>query len=385
MGYDVIVVGGGPAGSSAAIGTARAGLKTLLLEEKRMPREKLCGEFITPESFPSLKRLGVFDRLLDAGAQRITSLTLVPYDGSPVATQISEMSSLSPFALSFDRARLDHILFERAREAGAECLEGMAVSRVIVEDDLPCGVEALSLREGKTHRFESAVVVDASGRNSRLTLTRRERMGGTRGSRLYALKAHFESVKGIEDQVELYFFPDGYGGLSRVGDGKVNLCFLASERAFRLAAGDPHKIVELTIMRNRLAGERLQKAEPSGRWLGAGPLTFGPRRLWRSGVLAAGDSSGMIDPFTGTGIQIALRAGELVAEAITSAAGEGGDLARRAISNYRAGYEREFGRRMMVAGLLRRAVFSPAISSALSEILARTPWLARWLLRATRA
>jgi flavin-dependent dehydrogenase len=393
MKYDVIIVGGGPAGCSAAIRIARAGLRPLLLEEKHMPKEKLCGEFIAPECFPTLRRLDVFDRCLDAGAQKITSFKLIPSKGAPVAASISEISRLSPFALSLSRARLDQILFDKAREAGAVCLEGMAASRLIIEDGIACGIEALSLGDGESRTFRGPLVVDASGRSSRLTLTQSERVGGERGSRLYALKAHLDLVEGIEDKVELYFFSNGYGGLSRVEDEKVNLCFIASERAFKAAAGDPQKIVETTIMRNPLARERLHKAEVAGRWLSTGPLTFGVRRLTRGGVITAGDSSGMIDPFTGTGIQIALRSGELAALAIISAfesgghaaAGNGAGLFGRVAEHYRAAYEEEFGQRIRVAGMLRRAVFSPIILNYLSGVLARAPWLARRLLRATRA
>jgi flavin-dependent dehydrogenase len=400
MDFDVIIVGGGPAGSSAAIRLAESGLKPVLLEEKSMPREKLCGEFITPECFPTLRRLDILDRCLAAGAQKITWLNLVPSNGPAFVKRIAELSGCSPIAMGLSRARLDQILLQRAREAGAICLEGMAVKRVIIEGGLPRGVEALSLKEGKSCTFESPLIVDASGRNSRLTLTHNERVGGRPGSRLYALKAHLRSVDDIGDQVELYFFPDGYGGLSRVEGGMVNLCFIASERAFKAAGGDPQKIVERTIMRNRLARERLAGAEVEGRWLSTGPLIFGARRLSRNGIITAGDSSGMIDPFTGTGIQIALRAGELAARSIISAVEHaaarkdglspptgdaGAALLEHAIAVYREGYESEFGKRMLVAGLLRRAVFSPAISNVLSSVLYRAPWLARRLLRATRA
>jgi flavin-dependent dehydrogenase len=140
---------------------------------------------------------------------------------------------------------------------------------------------------------------------------RRERIGGRRGSRLYALKAHFNFIEGMGDQVELFFFPQGYGGLSLVEDGLVNLCFIAGERALRDAGGDPSKVVEATLMKNPLACERLRGAQLAGKWHSAGPLTFGRRRLARDGVIAIGDASGMIDPFTGTGIQMALRTGEM--------------------------------------------------------------------------
>src|SRR6185369_12660680 len=142
---------------------------------------------------------------------------------------------------------------------------------------------------------------------------------GPRGSRLYGLKTHLANVEGIAEQVELYFFPQGYGGLSLVENNLVNLCFIASERTFQAAGGDPTAIVEQTVMRNRLARERLRGAEVVGKWHSVGPLAFGHRRLSQSGVLAIGDASGMIDPFTGTGIQMALRTGEMTAQAILRA------------------------------------------------------------------
>src|SRR5215208_3047737 len=111
--YDVIIIGGGPAGSAAAIGLAAHGIKVLVLEEKRMPREKLCGEFITPECFPTLKRLGVMDRMLAAGAQKITRLSLVVASGKSVHTPISEMSDEAAWAMSLSRARFDQILFDK--------------------------------------------------------------------------------------------------------------------------------------------------------------------------------------------------------------------------------------------------------------------------------
>jgi geranylgeranyl reductase family protein len=423
--YDVIIIGAGPAGSTAAICLAERGLNVLVLEEKRMPREKLCGEFITPECFPTLKRLAVMNRMLALGAQKITRLSLVVASGKSVDAPISGMSDEAAWAMSLSRAQFDQVLFDRAREAGATCLEGYAVKECIFENGMPRGVRAMSLAEGEAVEFDSSIIVDASGRNSRLMLHREERVAGQRGSRLYALKAHLKGVEGIGEQVELYFFPQGYGGLSLVEGGLVNLCFIANEGTFRKAGGDAAKIVELTVMNNSLARARLTRAEVVGKWHSVGPLMFGRRRLSQNGIIAIGDASGMIDPFTGTGIQIALRTGEIAAEAILESlnltgkeseyndsspltdanhstvnarneteAGKhnitisdrvGPDMIQSVIARYSLQYDREFGKRMMVAGLLRNAAFSPSTASFAAGILARMPGLARRVLRATRS
>ena len=397
--HDAIIVGGGPAGASAAISLSKQGARVLLLEEKRMPREKLCGEFITPECFPTLERLGVMNRMLESGAQKIARVSLVVPSGKRVQTAVSEMSyEGATWAMSLSRSRFDQILFDRAREAGATCLEGIAVNGCDFDGRGSGQVDALSLKEGTRVSFEARVIIDASGRNSRLMVGKRERLAGRRGSRLYALKAHFTGVQGIDDQVELYFFPHGYGGLSNVEDGLVNLCFIVGERLLKESGGNPTTVVENTLKHNGVARERLRDAKVAGKWHSAGPLTFGPRRLTRNGVIAIGDASGMIDPFTGTGIQMALRTGEMAAEAVLETLGRAGsapvacgpssstsDVFDAVLARYSRLYESEFHHRMRAAGVLRTAAFSPATASLVATVLARMPRLTRLVLRATRS
>ena len=392
--YDTIIIGGGPAGSSAAISLSKRGARVLVLEEKHMPRGKVCGEFITPECFSTLERLGVMERMITAGAQKIERVSLVVTGGKTVQTDVSGMSDHAPWAMSLSRALFDQILFDRARETGATCLEGVAVNGCVFDGGGSGTVDALSLKEGTKVSFKAPIVIDASGRNSRLMVDRRERVAGRRGSRLYALKAHFRGIEGIDNQVEMYFFPQGYGGLARVEDGLVNLCFIVNENTLKEAGGDPSKVVAVTLMKNPLARERLGGAELAGKWHSAGPLSFGRRRLTRDGVLAIGDASGMIDPFTGTGIQIALRTGEMAAEAITKAIGavNGSGTAERqstafdaALEHYARQYENEFYGRMRVAGLFRTAAFSPATASVVASVLTRMPRLTNLVLRATRS
>jgi flavin-dependent dehydrogenase len=407
--YDAIIIGGGPAGSSAAISLSLQGARVLVLEEKHMPRGKLCGEFITPECFPSLERLGVMQRMLAAGAEKVTRVSLVVAGGKSVQTQISKMSDDATWAMSLSRARFDEILLDRARETGAVCLEGIAVKGSMLVDAVQ-RVEALSLSDGSRVSFEAPLVIDASGRNSRLMVTKRERIAGRRGSRLYALKAHLKGVEGIGEQLELYFFPQGYGGFTLIEEGLVNLCFIVGERALNDAEGDPAKVVQKTLMKNTLAAERMKGAEVVGKWYSAGPLTFGRRRLERGGVIAIGDASGMIDPFTGTGIQMALRTGEMAAEAMFEAMESfvpgktsSGRFAAFApvvtgnfrnpstsffdsvLASYRRRYEHEFDNRMKIASLLRAAAFSPPATSLVAGILAHAPRLTSLMLKATRS
>ncbi len=405
---DVIIIGGGPAGSSAARTLAAAGVRVVLLEKGRMPRQKLCGEFITPECFPTLNRLGAMDQILAAGAQKIDSLRLNGTHGNQVEASVSEISG-STYALSLSRARFDEVLLDGARRAGALCLENHSVKQCFFDDGRPAGVEAMSGADGKAVKFESPLVIDASGRNSRLTIGRSKRLA--RGERLFALKAHLEGVKGIPNQVELFFFPGGYGGLSTIENGLSNLCFITNEARLKSAGGDALKVMQQTLLSNSRASERLSSATVAGNWVTGGPLVFGRNRQFEAGILAIGDAAGMIDPFTGTGIQIALRSGELAAESVIESLGSNwsarafnnqdprfrnaagvavnGDrtdaLADAVLSRYALRYEQEFGKRMWIAGLLRAPAFSTRIASLFGQVLSSSPRLARAVLRASRA
>jgi menaquinone-9 beta-reductase len=420
--YDVIVVGAGPAGSAAATLLAEAGIRTLLLEEKRMPRHKVCGEFITPESFPTLERLGLMDTLVKAGAREIRTLTMCARNGRELSVPISQISG-SQAALGLSRARLDHIMLDRARSAGATCIEGAAVKQCFFDAGNPTGVEALMLASGEFVRFGALLVVDASGRNSRLMFDRHEQTGpsrhsrsyaGSRASRFYAMKAHLEGVVGIEDRVELYFFRHGYGGLSAIEGGLTNLCFITSEQVLRRCSGDAMKVVESSVATNPAARARLRGARATGKWLTVGPLTFGKRGLSRDRVIAIGDAAGMIDPFTGAGIQIALRSGEILAQSVMDVlslsrapssepvadhcavgrlttqevAGHGeplGGTYDAVLSRYRRRYDAEFSERMWAAQVLRRAAFRVSMVNLIGGVLVAVPWLARRMIRATRA
>jgi flavin-dependent dehydrogenase len=348
-----------------------------------MPREKLCGEFITPECIPSLQRLGVEDRIIAAGAHQIRRLSIVTSTGRSVNADLSDFSECSQPALSLSRGRFDQVLFEQAASRGAECIEGIAVKRIIQNGGGDGGartqLEALSLSTGKSVTFAAPVVVDASGRNSRLSVGPEERRGGLRGSRLYAMKAHFTGVEGIDEQVELCLFPGGYGGLSRVENGLVNACFLVREDILRDAHSNPWEIVRRTLLRNPTARDRMSRASLSGDWLTVGPLTFGARRTGHGSVIPIGDAAGMIDPFTGTGIQMALRMGELVSQAILESAD---------VAHTRARYwdlaRPEFAARLKMTGWLRQLALSSGAAEFAARAMSRMPKLTGWVLRGTR-
>jgi flavin-dependent dehydrogenase len=162
MRYDAIVIGAGPGGTSAAITLGMAGRRVLLLEKSRFPREKLCGEFLTPECRAIFNRLGVLDRLISAGAALISQYNIYSQEGNGIEIPLRWLAE-GEEALGLSRGRMDTILLDRAREVGVEVREEFSVAagfRVEDGDGVVEGQHA-SVKES----FRASLVIDASGRN----------------------------------------------------------------------------------------------------------------------------------------------------------------------------------------------------------------------------
>ena len=130
--FDVAIAGAGPAGSSAAIQLALAGARVLLIEEKKFPRPKLCGEFISPECLTHFKRLGVMEQMSAAGGAAVSETVFYSRHGNSVAVP-SEWFMSGTQALGLSRSEMDHRLLQRAKHAGVLVLEEAHASRLICE------------------------------------------------------------------------------------------------------------------------------------------------------------------------------------------------------------------------------------------------------------
>jgi flavin-dependent dehydrogenase len=396
--FDAIIVGGGPAGACAAVELASAGARVLVAERETFPREKLCGEFISPECLGHFARLGVLERMKEGGA-RVGETVFYAPSGRGVSVPSAWFGGGD--ALGLSRAEMDARLMARAREAGAAVLEGASLAGVLTEGARVVGVRLHA--EGVTHEFRARVTLDATGRH-RAVVRRaarefngegkgagREGAGadgaaGKQRAPLVAFKAHLEGARGAAGVCEIYFYPGGYGGLSPVEGGLSNLCFIARARDVRARGSDAERVVREVVRRNRRAAHALEGARAEGRWLGVSVESFGRHEPAPfDGLLAVGDAAAFIDPFTGSGMLMALEGGELAASAVSrwlaGGAGDFGPLARE----YRAAYAARFDSRLRLCGLLRRAALAPpALAEAGVLALGASERLRRRLARATR-
>lgn len=257
------IVGGGPAGTAAAISALGEGREVELFEKSAFPRHKVCGEFISPEAGTLLEELGVFPACRAAGAARIGRVVL------HFGRRVKRLRLAEP-AFGLSRYALDALLMERATGLGAR------VRREIGAATAGC--------------------VLASGRSAI----------EPPGDRLFGFKAHFTGP--VDDAVELFFFGQCYAGVSAVEHGITNVCGLAPEHVLRAHGFDFDSLLRIS----EPLAERVRPLTRTTKWLAAGPVTFmDPFSAVDEATYRAGDVLGFIDPFTGSGILSALMTGRL--------------------------------------------------------------------------
>ncbi|HVG33025.1 MAG TPA: NAD(P)/FAD-dependent oxidoreductase [Pyrinomonadaceae bacterium] len=387
--YDVIVVGGGPAGTSAAIHLATQGARVLLAEQKKFPRAKLCGEFISPECLDHFQRLGVMDSMIEAGGARLSETLFYARRGASVNVPSAWFGTQQAVALGLSRAEMDERLLRRASAASVFVLEDARATALLMEGDVVRGVR-LKVCGQEVREYNARVTLDATGRARSLARYVKREAHNTTHKRapLVAFKTHLEGARGNPLHCEIYFYRGGYGGLSSVEGGLSNLCFIVSANDVRARGGDADRVLREVVMTNARASHTLREARPATEWLGVALESFGRHEVVPAkGLLAVGDAASFIDPFTGSGMLMALESGELAAQSVArwlDARGQKPLSFDSLGSDYRALYLKRFNARLRICALLRRAAFVPGLAEAAILACGASTHLRRRLARATR-
>jgi len=356
---DVVVVGGGPGGSGAAILLARAGLRVCLLEKGTFPREKPCGEYLSPGCVPLLHRLGVMDALEAFGPQPIRGMRIEGPDGT-VVTGTYPGDGASPHGYAIPRYRFDALLVEAARRAGVTYLEGWRVVDLIRKGRRVAGVVAAS--EDGTHPFHAAITIGADGRNS--VVARRLKLFARHPShRKVALVQRFQTAAELGDLGEVYLGKAGYCILNPQGAGTVNVGVVVDQRDLPLHRPWEGVFRDLVHAYPQVRA-KLNGAHPLNPLWVLGPLASRARRIAGKGFLLVGDAAGYYDPMTGEGIYQALRGAEIAAEALLTR-----DMTARTLRRYAAAYHKEFGPKDRVCQILQQIVSRPRLCGFLGRHL----------------
>jgi flavin-dependent dehydrogenase len=365
--YDLAVIGGGPAGTSAAITAARAGARVAIFERGRFPRHKVCGEFVSAESLSLLRGL------LGSGHQSLFQAAIeIPRARVFLDHEILQ-TPVNPPAASIARFDLDATLWETAAKSGADAQAETTVQKISGD-----GPFHLATSKGE---YEARALINAAGRWSNLTPLPAEDPGKPAG-KWVGLKAHFAEPS-PPASVDLYFFEGGYCGVQPVelsgaesAGGRVNAC--AMVRA-EVATTLPEVFAQHPELQ-----ERRLRWRPLSEPVSTSPLIFREPEPLRGNILMVGDAAGFVDPFVGDGISLALRSGALAASALLPFLQNEEPLAD-GLHRYQKSYQRKLAPVFRASSKIRRALLLPRrIRGPVLLFLRNVPAVTRYLVSKTR-
>jgi len=322
---DVIVVGAGPAGATTAFYLAQSGLDVLLLEKSRFPREKVCGDGLTPRAVKTLVSMGISVSEQD-GWVRNKGLRVIGA-GKRLELPWPELDSYPGYGLVRTRLDLDETLARRAQQVGARLLEGVTVTGPVRDDRTGriTGVVAKAADGGEDRTYRARVVVAADGNSSRLSVAMGLRKRDDRPLGV-AVRTYYTSPRHDDDYLESWLdlwdgdrLLPGYGWIFGMGDGtsNVGLGLLNTSAAF--GHTDYHALLRkwLEGMPAEWGFTEENRTQPiRGAAL---PMGFNRTPHYHEGLLLVGDAGGMVNPFNGEGIAYAMESGEILARTIVQA------------------------------------------------------------------
>jgi menaquinone-9 beta-reductase len=330
--YDVAIVGGGLAGLSASIQLAKAGHSVVLFEKEKYPFHRVCGEYVSLESWDFLKRLGL--PLDEMRPPIIDTLILTAPNGKAFRTRLP----LGGFGIS--RFELDSRIASLASQNGVDVVEGTKIDHVTFE-----GTFHLQATSKTIH---SKVCCAAYGKRSNLDIKWKRIFLRTANQRLdnyvgvkYHVKTNWE-----KNVIGLHNFKDGYCGISKVEGDKYCLCYMTKAENLRKCSNDIQQLEETVLWRN----EHLKKIFQSSEKCESFPVTisqinFNKKTQVENHLLMLGDSGGMITPLCGNGMSIALHTGKIASEVINEFLRE--KISREEMElRYKKGWEQNFGSRL---------------------------------------
>lgn len=368
---DVIVVGAGPAGSAAATHLARSGLQVSLLEKSTFPREKVCGDGLTPRGSKQLIKLGI-DISESAGWVHHRGLRFWA-DGRHWDLDWPELSDYPDYGVTLPRADFDQLLASNAVADGAKLYESSNVTRPII-DPVTDRITGVETKDGRT--FKAPTVVAADGNSTRLSIAmginRREKLPMGVAVRTY-YRSPLHDSRYIESWPQLWdgkpgesnLLP-GYGWIFPMGDGTCNvgLGILNTSQAFGRV--DYRQMLK-TWMANTPPEWGFREENRTGRILGAAlPMAFNRTPHYSRGLLLVGDAGGMVSPFNGEGIPYAMEAAEMAAESIADAhfRGVGSRSAERALTGYPRRLTQMWGGYYSLGRIFTKLIANPKVMKA---------------------
>lgn len=355
---EALVAGAGPAGSTAALLLARAGKSVRIFERSAFPRTKACGEYLSAAAVRQLYALGVGEQLA-ARARLVRGVRLHGY-GAHVRIDFPQPG------WSLPRSLLDETLLNAAVSEGAHVTQARVEG--CTDGDRSVHI-ALRLPDGSAAEVQGGAILGADGMHS--IIARKCGMAARpRGGSRFALGGHYRGLTGLDEYIDMFVDAASYVAVNPLGEDAANVMLVVSEADLQRHRDDVETFARERV--RTLAGPLLAGAQLESKRIAIGPLSYRARSLAGNRVALAGDAACFVDPFTGQGVYLALRCGQLAAESILSGT----------LHAYERRARREIGARERAARSVARIIRSPLLARGAGALMRRVPWVMGPLVRA---
>ena len=373
--FDVVVIGGGPAGCAMALDLNRRGYDVALCDQAKFPRDKVCGEFISPGADPILEWLGVLASIEALAPKRLKGVAISSYESAELEIDypVSTETGLRPSSLSVPRYQLDALFLKQVQNAGVKVFEQHKVTDFIFDDDCVAGVHGWD--ENKTSfSLQAKLVVDAGGRNA---VSLRKFNLKQEGNGKIAFSAHWQGVRLPDDYCYMHVSRPGYTGISSVGNERANVVLVVDRSD--LGGEKAETLYHNVLMSNCRRCEMLQGAERVEPVRSVESLAFAVKPVPCGGLVLVGDAMGFIDPFTGEGIYLSLRSSQIAGEVI-HAGFQNSNFSRKFLSVYNARRQEEFGDKFLLSRVLQWLIYNRPFCNGVMKRLSTNRVLAETLV-----
>lgn len=370
---DVLIAGGGPAGSGLAYHLAKKGYKVIVAEAAIFPRDKVCGDGVSPIALAELHAMGITGTEKFARANEINKVGLF-IKTDKVFINLSKPDHLPYHARIIPRIELDNWIYEAAKNAGATYHQSTRVCSYQIGTD----AAVVQLKQGKqTYQLKAKVLVGADGSSS--TIARQ--MNGAKPKeefQLLGLRAYYENVNGPTDRVDIYFSGESFPGIFWMfpkGPDGANIGMAMISQTFPNKPAHVKELLTAHIHHNPDILERIGNGKITGKMDGW-PIRFfnAQSRITGHRLLLAGDAAGLINPLSGDGIQYALLSARWAAHTLDGCL-QKNDLSATALYDYRKKVDAELGYDFSLSNLLvqfpRNKTFTPVWMAILKVMISR--------------
>ena len=373
---DILIIGGGPAGSTTALYLSELGFNITLIEKKIFPREVLCGEFLSKEVTDVLKELNIFNDFLSLNPNKLNSFRAVDESG------IELNSNLNFDAYALKRSVFDLFLLNKARDKNVKVIQPAEVISTTKSD---CEfISVIEENNGNKLQIKSKLVIGAYGKQNILD----KKLGRdfvNKKSNLNGVKFHLPTnllKKQFEDEIRIYTDEELYCGMNQVSDTEMTVCFLENRKQSKIPSRE--RLIEVIKSNNlfkKVVSEDAIDFIKTTNIYGTGNIYFGKREVVENGIIMVGDAARVISPLAGDGIGMAMESAKLLYSVFSK---YNPDNIDKIYSDYVTQYEKIFSKRLKTAKIIQGIILNRK-SRRLGFGLAKNyPSLLPYLIKFTR-